>query len=183
MTAIAGFVDANKTVWIGGDSAGVSGASITVRADAKVFQRGQFLFGFTSSFRMGQLLRYKLEIPTRADGQDVEEYLATSFADSVRQCLKDGGYARKTNEEESGGTFLLGYAGRLFCIQSDYQIGESLHGYDACGCGDDIAIGALYSTQDLGGSHGRMMGVLQAVERHCSAVCGPFVIKSLPLAS
>ena len=39
MTAIVGLVD-GSTVYIGGDSAGVSGLSLIVRADAKVFTLG-----------------------------------------------------------------------------------------------------------------------------------------------
>jgi ATP-dependent protease HslVU (ClpYQ) peptidase subunit len=47
MTCIAGVAHEGK-VWIGGDSAGVGGYDLTVRADAKVFTNGEFLFGFTS---------------------------------------------------------------------------------------------------------------------------------------
>ena len=50
-------------MYIGGDRAGVAGLSLTVRADEKVFQNGEFLMGFTTSFRMGQLLRYSLKPP------------------------------------------------------------------------------------------------------------------------
>jgi hypothetical protein len=52
VTAIVGLVH-EGTVYIGGDSAGVSGYSMTVRADAKVFTVGPYLLGFTTSFRMG----------------------------------------------------------------------------------------------------------------------------------
>jgi hypothetical protein len=59
VTCIVGFTDGNE-VSIGGDSAGVGGWDLTVRADEKVFVLGEFVFGCTTSFRMGQLLRYKL---------------------------------------------------------------------------------------------------------------------------
>ena len=59
MTCIVGLIDGRR-VWMGGDSAGVSGLDITVRADAKVFRNGDFLIGFTSSFRMGQLLAFHM---------------------------------------------------------------------------------------------------------------------------
>ena len=61
MTCIVGLVH-EGVVYIGGDSAGVGGMSLTVRADEKVFQNGEFLMGFTTSFRMGQLLRYSLKL-------------------------------------------------------------------------------------------------------------------------
>jgi len=62
MTCIVG-IQHDGRVYIGGDSAGVAGYSITSRADAKVFTVGPYVMGFTSSFRMGQLLRYGLKAP------------------------------------------------------------------------------------------------------------------------
>jgi hypothetical protein len=93
VTCIAGIVE-NGTVYIGGDSAGVAGWSLAVRADAKVWATEEFAFGFTSSFRMGQLLRYKLNPPARLVGQSVDEYMVGPWIDAVRQRLKAGGYAR-----------------------------------------------------------------------------------------
>ena len=63
MTCIVGLVHADG-VTIGADSAGCDGAwGIVTRADTKLFHNGPFLFGFTSSFRMGQLLRYAFKPP------------------------------------------------------------------------------------------------------------------------
>lgn len=39
MTCIVGVVEGH-TVWMGGDSAGVGGYALTVRADQKVFRNG-----------------------------------------------------------------------------------------------------------------------------------------------
>jgi hypothetical protein len=93
MTAIAGFIH-NGKVWIGGDSAGVSNFDLTLRSDAKVFCSGPFVFGFTSSFRMGQLLRYRFAPPVPHD-DDVMKFMTVTFIDELRSCLKDGGYAQK----------------------------------------------------------------------------------------
>ncbi len=91
MTCIVGFTKNNK-VYIGGDSAGVSGLNISIRKDPKVFKRGKFLIGYTSSFRMGQLLRFNLNVRDQDESQSDYEYMCTDFIDSVRKCLKDGGY-------------------------------------------------------------------------------------------
>ena len=56
MTCIAGLVH-DGAVYLAGDSAGCSGWDLTVRADPKVFVSGSYVMGFTTSFRMGQLLR------------------------------------------------------------------------------------------------------------------------------
>ena len=177
MTAIAGFVQDGK-VWIGGDSAGVDGWSLTLRADQKVFRNGEFIFGFTSSFRMGQLLRYAFTPPTQKENQDIFTFMVTDFANAIRECLKAGGYAKKKDEEESGGVFLVGYRGRLFRIDSDYQIGEPLDGYDACGCAELILRGALYATRGVSAEE-RMQIALTAAEHHSAGVRGPFHSESL----
>jgi hypothetical protein len=176
MTCIAGIVD-HGTVWLGGDSAGIAEWSLTVRADPKVFRNGPLILGFTSSFRVGQLLQYKLQVPPRDRQLDISAYLVTSFIDAVRDCLKAGGVASKENEVENGGTFLIGYAGRLFEIYSDYQVGESLDGIAAVGCGAQVALGALYATPKLAPKK-RLRVALQTAERCNAGVRAPFVILS-----
>lgn len=177
MTCIVGFVEGDK-VWIGGDSAGVAGWDLTVRADQKVFRNDDMLFGFTSSFRMGQLLRYALKVPIRDPKTDVYQYMVTTFVDAVRECLKSHGWAEKHSEQEKGGTFLVGYAGLLFAVESDYQVAEAASGYAACGCGDSYALGALYATAHLSGKK-RMEMALRAAESHSAGVRGPFCFEAL----
>jgi ATP-dependent protease HslVU (ClpYQ) peptidase subunit len=149
MTCIAGIVH-NGKVYIGGDRAGVADYNLMVRKDSKVFRNEEFIIGFTSSFRMGQLLRYKLKPPCllNEDGtsKDLYEYMVTDFVDAVRQCLKDGGFAIRKDYEESGGHFLVGYRDRMFHIGADYQVGESLSGMYAVGCGEHLALGSLYTS-------------------------------------
>lgn len=178
MTCIVGIVD-GKDVYIGGDSAGVAGLSLTVRADRKVFRNGDFLFGFTSSFRMGQLLAHSFTPPKRYSDDDVDKYMVTTFIDGVRACLKTGGFAEKSNEAEQGGTFLVGYQGRLFKIESDYQVGFTDDGYDACGCGEQIALGNLFATKPFMKPIDRVMMALAAAEQHSAGVRGPFHVEKL----
>ena len=173
MTCIVGLVD-NGKVYLGGDSAGVAGWSLTVRADSKVFSNGPYIMGFTSSFRMGQLLRYAFD-PPGPDLEDLDRFMATTFIDAVRKCLQMGGYATKKEEAEQGGNFLVGVAGRLFEVHSDYQVGESVDGYSACGCGEEIALGSLHATSFTGQTaRSRVTLALQAAERFSAGVRGPF---------
>lgn len=174
MTCIVGLADCGS-VYIGGDSAGVAGLDLTVRSDSKVFRSGEYVFGFTSSFRMGQLLRYKLAAPPPPD-DDVHRFMATVFVDMVRECLKAGGYARKSNEEESAGCFLVGVRGRLFEIASDYQVGENLDGYAAVGCGSQVALGAMYAAPLVATPYHRIKTALEAAERFSAGVRAPFAI-------
>lgn len=177
MTCIVGVVD-QRTVWLGGDSAGISGWDLTVRADPKVFRRGDFLLGFTTSFRMGQLLRYRLQAPEHPLSMPTDEYLATSWVDAVRDCLKHGGWAKRDQEREAGGTFLVGYRGTLWAVHDDYQIEASVDNMLAVGCGDQAALGALYATRSYPGRR-RVQTALEAAERLCAGVRAPFVIECL----
>ena len=177
MTCIAGLVHDGQ-VYIGADSAGVDDRlHLTTRADRKVFKNGEFVIGFTTSFRMGQLLRYSLTPPIKHPSTSVFEYMATDFIDAVRKCLTDGQWGKKCEEQAAGGTFLVGYSGRLFTIEEDYQIGESLSDIAACGAGDLVAIGALSMT-DGREPINRLTAALTAAEKHMANVRGPFFFET-----
>ena len=177
MTCIVGLVDSGR-VWMGGDSAGTAGWDLIVRADRKVFRNGPYVMGFTTSYRMGQLLRHGFEapVPPKSSG-DLEAFMATSFVDAVRERLKAGGWASKNNEQEEGGDFLVGVGGRLFEVCSDYQVGESLNGYAAIGVADQVAHGALFASEGRTAAD-RVVLALAAAERFSGAVRRPFVVRS-----
>jgi hypothetical protein len=175
VTCIVGVVDGDR-VLIGGDSAGSDGWGISIRSDTKVFRTGTYVMGFTSSFRMGQLLRYSLEV-SPPDSWDVDRFMATSFINAVRRCLKDGGWLKTDNGVERGGTFLVGVAGRLYVIHSDFQIGYTADGYAACGSGEMVALGSLHSTPDLD-PETRVRAALEAASHHTSSVAGPYTVEA-----
>lgn len=171
MTCIVGLTSKGK-VYIGADSAGVAGLNLQVRADCKVFTTKEFAFGFCGSFRMGQLLRYSFKPPRRHPETDLYKYMVTDFINEVRKTLKDGGYAAKKDDIEKGGFFLVGHAGRLFYIESDYQVGEAATPYNATGCGAPFAIGSLFSSK--GEAEKRIREALDAAEANSAGVRGPF---------
>lgn len=143
MTCVVGIAH-EGAVYVGADSAGTDGwLRQTIRADEKVFTKGPFVMGFAGSFRMGQLLRYKLSVAEQPSTLSDHEYVHTWFLDAVRQCLKDGGYAEVKNNVELGGYFLLGYRGELYQVESDFQVGRPVEPYAAIGCGEEYALGAL----------------------------------------
>lgn len=176
MTCIVGLIDKGK-VYIGGDSAGVAGDSLTVRADEKVFINRDFLIGFTSSFRMGQLLRYSLK-PPKYKGGDLYRYMVNDFVDSVRKCLKKGGFAEEDKKVEKSGIFLVGFKGQLFKVESDYQVGIHRLPFDACGCGEGIALGSMYSNARLIPQK-RILQALEAAELFSAGVRRPFIVKDI----
>lgn len=172
MTCIIGLIE-NGNVYIGGDSAGVSGLSITIRADEKVFQNGPFIFGFTSSFRMGQLLRYKFDPPAQTISQGDMKYMVTSFIDAIRQCFSANGFGDKDATE--GGTFLVGYKGKLYNISNDFQVGIPSDNFDAVGCGSELALGAMFATENMK-PEDRITTALTAASYFNGGVAPPFRI-------
>lgn len=185
MTCIVGLEHEGR-VYIGGDSAGVAGWSLTVRADSKVFLRdvphiGPAAFGFTSSFRMGQIIRYAFEPPSpKADAEpaDIDAYLVAEFIPALRKAFAEHGYEKADNGRTSGGTFLMGIAGRLYRVDSDYQVGRAVAPYDAIGCGDNVALGALYMAVGEGPPRDAALVALKAAEAHNAGVRDPFHVVS-----
>jgi ATP-dependent protease HslVU (ClpYQ) peptidase subunit len=173
LTCIAGLVH-DGAVYLAGDSAGCSGWNLIVRTDPKVFANGSYVMGFTTSFRMGQLLRYAFT-PPEPDTADLHRFMCTAFTDALRQCLKDGGWAQKDKEQEEGGTFLVGTHGHLFIVNNDYQVAEPADSYAAVGCGGRYALGALHATEGSKmAPQRRLDAALAAAERFSSGVRGPF---------
>lgn len=180
MTCIVGLVE-NGVVYIGGDSLGSNGYFKTVRKDKKVFKlkdTDNAIAGYTSSFRMGQLLMYGSGLIDSRDEPDIDhEYLVTKFIPKLTSLFENGGYGKNNSGSKSGGTFLLGYKDKLYQIQSDYQVGEPSLGYDACGSGEDFALGSLHSTERSGLSpEERIHKALQAATEFSVGVGAPFYI-------
>lgn len=179
MTCIVGLVE-NGVVYIGGDSAGVSRLDVRIRSDEKVFTKGNMIFGYTSSFRMGQILRYGFKTPDHDPRIDDYEYLCSIFIDELIKSFKDKGYATINNNEITGGTFLIGYNGSLYNVQSDFQVGMPVENYDACGCGESYALGALHALEPYKMKPvERVTKALSAAEHLSGGVRAPFNIVSI----
>lgn len=179
MTCIAGVIDKGK-VWIAGDSASTNSRfDLEIRSDEKVFVSGPYVMGFTTSWRMGQLLRYSLNVALPPE-EDLEAFMCTTFIDAVRQCLKDGGFASKESETEQGGSFLVGVRGRLFAIYDDYQVSEETLPYCAVGCGAELAKGALFAAPERLAPKDRLLLALRAAERFSAGVRAPFYVVQEP---
>lgn len=184
MTCIVGLIDKEKReIIMGGDSAGTGGRlDIRIRKDPKVFVRGPFIMGFTSSFRMGQLLMSDERFTVRPQKgfESNYDYMVTSFVPAIQKLFADGGFLEEDNKVKSGGTFLVGYKDGLYCVESDFQVAEHLDDFNACGCGEDYAMGSLYATQGTGmESSERVYAALDAAEYFSAGVRRPFNIHKL----
>lgn len=180
MTCVVALKIGDGRILMGADSAGVGGLAIQSRVDPKIYRVGEMLIGFTTSFRMGQLLGYSLTCPKHHEDVSIDRYMATEFVDAVRTLLKTGGYAKKENEVERGGTFLVAYRGRVFEMDEDYQVGERQDPFNAVGCGFDLALGSLFTSAGLiDDPRMRVTKALEAAAAYSAGVRAPFMIEEL----
>jgi ATP-dependent protease HslVU (ClpYQ) peptidase subunit len=183
VTCIVGVVH-GKDVYVGGDSAGTAGYQVRVRTDTKVFSLNprpteRWLLGYCGSFRVGQALRFGFTVPERPKGMDLYEFMCTKFVDAVRSRLRDAGTRRKKDDEESVyASILAAHAGKLYCIESDFQVAEFQDGYTAIGSGEELALGALWATENRRPEY-RIRKALEAAAYWNAAVCEPFTVKKL----
>lgn len=178
MTAVVGFTDGEK-VWMGADSEAIAGLTRVTRRNPKVFVNGKFLIGVAGSARAIDLMQYAFTPPMPKEGQDLMQYMTVDFVNAVRNCLSSGGYGEAQNGIESMGSIVLvGHKGRLFRIESDYQVGEYALPYTAIGSGEDAALGALFATDGLRPRE-RIEIALKAAEQFNAGVRGPFTILEL----
>ena len=176
MTCIVGIAQGGK-VWIGADSASVSNWQCTKTTLSKVFKVQDFLIGYTTSFRMGQILQYHLVVPLQTDQLDLE-YLVTKFIPKVRDVFQEHWFDEVKKEKNKGGDFLLGYGGHLYYVACDFQVNENVCGFDACGSGEEYALAAMKALEGLQPEE-RIRRSLEIAAFFSISVCGPFQILSV----
>ncbi len=116
--------------------------------------------GFTGSYRVGQQLQYAV-LP--APGKNLMSHLVLNIVPAVRSIAGD-----------DMDQILVGCAGRLFKIDSDYAVAEYDH-YAAAGGGEAYALGRLHGS--LGAPELRVLAALEAAQAHCAGVRGPFFVE------
>ena len=192
MTCIVGMVDGN-VVLIGSDSAATDEfGNQEVQRDAKLFTlqvpvagrpegpkgpKASMLIGFSGSFLVAQAIRWMLNVPRYRPTEPIMKYMVAHFVPAARAAVtKALGEPKDTESMFREATFLIGFQGRLFTVESNGQIMESLHGYASVGAGSSTALGAMWAS----GSRDAWTVLedgLHAAEYFCSTVRGPFHIE------
>lgn len=186
MTCIVAVTDGRRIV-LGADSVGVGRNSYhQIRRDPKIFAMGSFLLGFTTSFRMGQVLMHSEfpEPPVTEDPTRAFRFMVREFVPAARGCLDGGGFAKTLTlnrpdfqevHTAQGGTFIVGFDGFLFEVHDDYAVAMQELPYTAIGAAHLPALGALAATADLGLSlETRARRALQAAATHTGSCRQPF---------
>ncbi len=188
MTVIVGLVGIDRDIYLGGDSAAskTSGSGRQCLIDTpKVFTPVHgpwYVMGGAGSFRMLQALKYSLKPPPPpGKNKDLLGFMSTHFVDAMRRCYKSTGILEQTSDgiDAVNGSVIVGYQGRMFEIDGDFQVITVTQDYLAIGSGDEIALGAMFATEGQPAGL-RIETALKASASLTAYVREPFNILRLP---
>jgi len=137
----------HRKMYVGGDSCAGNPSQYTAYeiANPKVFAKKEYLIGYTTSFRMGQILERFLEPPPIKDGDNLYHLMIDKFVPQIIKIFKRHRWSKNEDGNEVGGQFIVGVRGRLFFIESDFSVIEYNSAFISCGCGVDYAEGSLFN--------------------------------------
>jgi hypothetical protein len=179
MTCIVGLT-VKGISYLGGDAAGAdsNGGDIGVRPHPKVFKKNDYVMGYTTSFRLGDILEFVCPPPeVKLALISLREHLIIHWIPVLRKKLKTEGYLEVDKNKEKGGTFIVAYKGELCTIYDDLQVSTVTATYCSVGSGYKYALGALHATSDMKMKpRTRVLGALSAAAFHNAYVREPFTI-------
>jgi 20S proteasome alpha/beta subunit len=152
MTCVVAIEEPHGRVVLGADSATAGGSTVRRASTPKVFVTHGIGYACAGSWRLINILRYDFVPPDHPPGMDPDEYMVVRWVNDMRARLSALGVMRAEHEEETtgGGVALIGYRGRAYHFDTDFQITRALDGHMAHGSGRDYALGSLDTTARLG---------------------------------
>lgn len=178
MTCIVG-VTHKGDVYLGGDRAATDGGLNRVLIkDPKIFLKGNIGFGICGLPKVIDALQHAIELPEDTTGGSGKAWLVGHAIPAIREGLKK----LECTEADQGGTqyfpgaMLIGYRGHLYQLESNFQLVEAAHGFDATGSGGEAALGSLRSTKKMGNPQKRLLEALEVSAEHNAGVAPPFDI-------
>lgn len=143
MTCIVACIEHGKA-YIAGDKAGANGFTKNITVKPKLFKKDNIIFGYTTSFRMGQILEHELILPERSVNETLTHYVYTKLVKSIIKCFKDNGFGGKDDTiGDIGGNFIFIIENNIFEMQSDFSIIEHECNFCSVGSGTYHATAAM----------------------------------------
>ncbi len=106
MTCIVGVATRGEGVVLGADTlAGNSDSWIQVASPKLYKPRPWLAFGFTTSWRFGQILGHELDLPAADEpvrGEDVLDWVVRTLVPAMRSALKEAGFATREERTRRG---------------------------------------------------------------------------------
>lgn len=169
MSTVVGVIQEGE-IWLGADSMASTDEGYVRNFDAKkIFVNGPYIFAYIGSPRGGQLLQDHVFKPPK----DINK-----LPNAVYKQYEDNG-ALVTDDDSAIGNqcnFLIAHKHRLYELYSDFQLNEIVT-YTSIGHGCYIALGSLFSTQELKYTPKERIDIaLKAASRFSSSTGPPFVI-------
>lgn len=159
MTCIAAYAEQDRGVALAADS-GAVGDSLSRHAHtdklvvkevgfdladglSKSHVEHEVAFGFTTSWRFGNLLSKRLTGAAVSGGfhTDLEAWVVSALVPKARALLGEAGYLEVKNERERGGMCLVGISDALFQINENF--GVCRVDWTCIGAAHEIGTGAL----------------------------------------
>ena len=165
MTVIVGITDGDK-VYMGSDSL-ISGENeIQSLNTPKIIKKeciqdcgmidetDTIIIGVSGTLRGLQLLQYQWNPPVQSQDQTDDEYIHVSVLNSIHTLfIEYGAGLMIENQDQHPDNFLIGYKGRLYILDPNYQLFEVTKPYIAIGSGAAYALGSLNTNHNKIKSH------------------------------
>lgn len=173
----------NNEIYMGSESASICNNYFKmVIAERKVFIKNNMIFGYSGSFRLGQLLQYKLSLPSIGK-KNIDTYMHTNFIDSLRKCFEQNDF--DITNDDNDFEFIVGIDNKIYNVHSDLHIIQYDGMCSACGCAEDVALGSMYILNKLDPNckkyspKTKILMALEATNQYSAGVCEPFYILKL----
>lgn len=160
MTIIIG-IEHTDSVLLAGDLEASADNISFPQTHPKVFVKQGIVFGFSTSFRFGQLLQFCMKIPEPIPRANILEWLVSVFIPELQATLSRAEY--KDSFE-----CLIGIGGELYILQPDFSVIRSAYGYAAIGSAAEFALGCVATHLGMGRP---IKTILEMSIASCSAHC------------
>lgn len=156
MTCVVALKDEEtRRIYMAADSIGMCTDTYEkyIIKDPKIFYKNdknghRMLFGYSGSFRVGQVLKSELKIPTVLNTHPMD-YLIKKLIPNMQDILES--HKVSINEETPNSetlSLLITIKDRIFSIENNWSIIESTENYASVGIAGKFAMGYLYATED-----------------------------------
>lgn len=183
------------TSFIAGDKLGSNGFTKAIQTEPKVFEK-EFIklhedgltrtkevmaLGYTTSFRMGQLLTYNLVLPEQAPNETFPQYLVLKVIPLIRKMFKDEWGSRDASQDVGGGQFIILHNHTIYEVQEDFAVLQPKTSITAVGSGTYHAIASMEAYSEVEKEtkvplHERVESIFKIVSGNVTSVSAEFDI-------
>jgi ATP-dependent protease HslVU (ClpYQ) peptidase subunit len=142
MTCIIAYKNKKGNVVLAGDKMGSNGYTHSTVKEPKVFKKGnsgEFMFGWSGSFRMAQILNHLWVAPKRKVDQGHTDYIYSDVIPSFIKTFDDNRFGK----DNVYGFFIMVFEGHIYEVQENMSILERERNTVSVGSGQDYAVAAV----------------------------------------